>query len=1059
MSISATIHAAMQEEIPNSHGGCNACGRIGLPILLLREAYAPRPDAGHLFRWASDSEITYHPMHTDQLRLLRQGYVYVLLDQATWQAYAVAADATLQRFPVSQMPLGPPRPLPKWCATAGHDVIASFINIDTSLYRTAWVAFANDPWPRTVLDRYRKGIAQSDPATLARFVEVDLHRARNDPASLGIAMTDSFRFGMEGVLEFSTFSSARFTSAHGFYSRLGRWSETHNYLRTVIAREQLPNGVLALTLPDPVGMVVELNAQRTGWVQAMQAWRAQPQRHFEYFTSQALLGIQQLHAATAAAKGAEAAEREARQVEQWNDSPVGIKAHLPPVDIARQTRRNTARNQEQARDRLQARYDESARAAFQAGYDRELNHWQSMIDQVGQLYALHYAQPAFHQIGRFDYDAADPVSVEYFIQMMADCLAGGPSELMPEEGQPLGMTQLVWQHLLEDEHSLLYQALMARNQTLLQHVIGGLAGDDFGKVYDIIKAIAGTPEGQLLMVKPLQDAIGQLLAATTSAGNTLAQHLSERSRTLVGHVHRAAFALYAGQHVTPLRVSLTVGEYLSVLDEALQIRTDAFLQQVDQQFRDPVGRKVRAMVLSGAINIAAVGNRNQMIDVVLWTFEGAEQLQARLVQLKTSTAEGFGALVRNVAIGAASVKAQVSAGLQISSMAAQSVASDAMRSLRDAATGTGSVGLLLALGGLWFQQDSLRRNYRALQQTHQHNPEAQAAVWSSSLGVLGASVEAAGLVVAQVFARTQRPGQILTAGLGISIARYGGGIAAMAGVMDAVQYWNAGLRTGREGDELASLSYKHAAAASVLSAGAGIVSAVLKTSLLIALGTVVLLGLAAYALAINAKDHESSLLELWTRHSKWGKPEGHRRWIEDKDLDNAVSAFNAAVIGLHAYVSIETRFHSSHTANTPYSAGGMLNDGNAVAAGFYLDVDLSLPNPTSELTQYEWHLVIIPSRVGQPCCIAAYNSDTGRIEYNSRASEGVLAEPASLDKHFIFKALDRTIRITGSLPLLDNHNIEGIELTLAYWPNRHDKSNHAKVITLENKIDSTWSIF
>lgn len=1056
MSISATIHAAMQEEIPNSHGGCNACGRIGLPILLLREAYAPRPDAGHLFRWASDSEITYHPMHTDQLRLLRQGYVYVLLDQATWQAYAVAADATLQRFPVSQMPLGPPRPLPKWCATAGHDVIASFINIDTSLYRTAWVAFANDPWPRTVLDRYRKAIAQSDPATLARFVEVDLHRARNDPASLGIAMTDSFRFGMEGVLEFSTFSSARFTSAHGFYSRLGRWSETHNYLRTVIAREQLPNGVLALTLPDTVGMVVELNAQRTGWVQAMQAWRAQPQRHFEYFTSQALLGIQQLHAATAAAQGAEAAERKARQVEQWNDSPVGIKAHLPPVDIARQTRRNTARNQEQARDRLQARYDESARAAFQAGYDRELNHWQSMIDQVGQLYALHYAQPAFHQIARFDYDAADPVSVEYFIQMIADCLAGGPSELMPEEGQPLGMTQLVWQQLLEDEHSLLYQALMARNQTLLQHVIGGLAGDDFGKVYDIIKAIAGTPEGQLLMVKPLRDAIGQLLAATTSAGNTLAQHLSERSRTLVGHVHRAAFALYAGQHVTPLRVSLTVGEYLSVLDEALQIRTDAFLQQVDQQFRDPVGRKVRAMVLSGAINIAAVGNRNQMIDVVLWTFEGAEQLQARLVQLKTSTAEGFGALVRNVAIGAASVKAQVSAGLQISSVAAQSVASDAMRSLRDAATGTGSVGLLLALGGLWFQQDSLRRNYRALQQTHQHNPEAQAAVWSSSLGVLGASVEAAGLVVAQVFARTQRPGQILTAGLGISIARYGGGIAAMAGVMDAVQYWNAGLRTGREGDESANFLYKGAAWVSVASAGFGI--AFLGASL-IALGFIVFLGLAAYTLATIANNHESSLLELWARHSRWGKPEGHRRWIDEQDLSNAVSAFNAAVIGLHAYVSIRTRFQSSHTAQTPHSVGALLNDGNSVATGFYLDVDLRLPSATSELTKYEWHLAIIPAGVDRQRCTAAYSSDTGKIEHIPSDLGGVLADLGSLEKYFTLKSLDRTIHITGSLPLLDNHNIEKVELTLAYWPNRNDKSSHAKVVIIENIMNSVWSIF
>jgi len=526
---------------------------------------------------------------------------------------------------------------------------------------------------------------------------------------------------------------------------------------------------------------------------------------------------------------------------------------------------------------------------------------------------------------------------------------------------------------------------MARNQTLLQHVIGGLAGDDFGKVYDIIKAIAGTPEGQLLMVKPLQDAVGQLLAATTSAGNTLAQHLSERSRTLVGHVHRAAFALYAGQHVTPLRVSLTVGEYLSVLDEALQIRTDAFLQQVDQQFRDPVGRKVRAMVLSGAINIAAVGNRNQMIDVVLWTFESAEQLQARLVQLRTSTAEGFGALVRNVAIGAASVKAQVSAGLQISSMAAQSVASDAMRSLRDAATGTGSVGLLLALGGLWFQQDSLRRNYRALQQTHQHNPEAQAAVWSSSLGVLGASVEAAGLVVAQVFARTQRPGQILTAGLGISIARYGGGIAAMAGVMDAVQYWNAGLRTGREGDESANFFYNRAAAAAGFSASAGIFSALSASSPLIVIGISVLLGLAAYTLATKAKNLESSLLELWARHSRWGMPEGHRRWIDERDIDNAVSAFNAAVIGLYAHVSIETRFQSSHTAKTPYLAETMLNDGNAVAAGFYLDVDLSLPKPTSELTEYEWYLVIIPARVGGPCRIAAYSSGNGIIEYNPRA--------------------------------------------------------------------------
>ena len=126
---------------------------------------------------------------------------------------------------------------------------------------------------------------------------------------------------------------------------------------------------------------------------------------------------------------------------------------------------------------------------------------------------------------------------------------------MPEEGQLLGMTQLVWQQLLEDEHSLLYQALMARNQTLLQHVIGGLGRRRLRQGLRHHQSHRRHPEGQLLMVKPLQDAVGQLLAATTSAGNTLAQHLSERSRTLVGQ-HRAAFALCRAAR-NPLRVSLT----------------------------------------------------------------------------------------------------------------------------------------------------------------------------------------------------------------------------------------------------------------------------------------------------------------------------------------------------------------------------------------------------------------------------------------------------------------------------------------------------------------------
>ncbi|MFJ4457617.1 T6SS effector BTH_I2691 family protein [Pseudomonas sp. NPDC089392] len=1060
MSISNAIHVAMQEEVPNTYGSCNACGRSGLPILLLREAYAPRPDTGRPYRLAEDSEIIFHPMHTDQLRLLRQGYVYVLLDKEIWQAYEVAAEGTLQRFPVSQMPLGPPRSLPKWCATEGHDVIASFININTLLYRKAWIAFANDPWPRAVLDRYRKGIADGDPGTLARFVEVDLDTARNDPASIGIAMTDSFRFGMENVLEFSTFSSARFASVHGFYSRFGRWTETNNHVRNVIAQEQLPNGVLALTLPDPVGMVMELNAQRTGWVHAMQEWRAQPQRHFEYFTSQALLGIQELHAATAAAQGAEDAQREATQVEQWNNSPIAAKAYLPPLDIDAQSERNIARKQQEARERLEQRYDESARAAFQADYDRELKNWQSMIDQVGDLYARHYAKRAFQQIGYFDYDARDPVSVEYFIQMMAACLAGGPTEALPQEGQPLGMTQHIWQQLLEDERSLLYQALLARNQKLMQEAIVALAGDDFGKVYDIIKGIAGTADGQLLMIKPIQDAIGQLLAATNSAGNALSEHLSERSKTLIGHAHRSAFALFAGQQVTPLRVSLTLGEYMSLLNEALQARTDAFLQQIDKQFRDPVGRKVRAMVLSGAINIAAPGNRNQIIEVVLWAFESAESLQARLAQFREGAASGIGALVRSVAIGAGTLGTQVAGGLKVSSMAAQSVASGAMRSLRDGAASGASAGLLFALGGLWFHQDSLGKNYRALQETHPENPEALAAIWSSSLGLLGTSVEAAGLVVALVRPQIPRPGTVTTISLGSKIARYGAAITALAGAMDTVQYLNALVRTNRQGDTASTFRYMGAAGAAAFSAGFGVYAALFASSLLSPVGFAIILGLVAYTLAMDAKNQESSLLELWSRHSRWGTPEEHRRWLNPQDLDAAIGALNAAALGIQVHTSIETRLQSSHTAQMPNQTGALLSDGNVVPAGFYLDVHIRLPNFDTEVAHYKWHLTIVPAgRNRQPSHLAGNSSLPGKVEYTPGETKSIFTNPEILSDHIHSKTTDRALHISGSFPLLENHSMECIEVTLTYWPDRHDQSGHAKVSIRENKMTSFWSLF
>ncbi|MBK5001111.1 hypothetical protein IAE37_003387 [Pseudomonas sp. S31] len=933
MSISKAIRIAMAEEIPNPYGTCNACERSGLPILLLREAYAPHPRDTQSYLVAHGSEITHVKMRSDQLRTLRQGYVYILLDQEIWQAYQVTPEGALRRFPVSQPPRVPGRPLAKVCRTKNHDVIASFINIDTTLYQKAWIAFANDPWPRDVLDCYRDGIVKQRPDFIDRFVELDLNTARNDPASLGIAMTAE-DLGLDEVLEYGAPYPGKFTSAHGFYPRMARLAATRGFVRNTVLQEQLPNGVLALTVPDPVGLAIEANAQRTQWFQRMQEWRAEPQRHFEYFTSQALLGIRELNEARAAAQAVVDTAEEVRQREQWNNSAIRFKAPRPAVDVEAHTERTTDTKQQEARERLEERYDEKARAAFQAYYDSEVGHWQRMIDKVGELYANFYGHRAFQRIGYFDYSATDPLSIAYFIQMLSACLAGGPTERVPEEDAPLGPTQYLWQQLLEDHDSLLYRALTAKNQSLQQQLVKALSGNDLTYVYHAVKGMATSPEGERLMMEPVQDAIGLLLAGMANAGNSLGKQVTERTRSLIGHVHSSAFLLFAGQPITQVRLSLTLGEYMSLLNEALQERTDAFIGHLDKDFRRPAGRKVRAMVLSGAIHLAAAGNRSQLIEVMVWTLESAESLQARLAQLRDSAAGGAEALIRNVSIGADTLRfslASAADDVKIGAAAARAIASDGLRGLRTSASSPNSPKLLLALGSLWFQQETLRKNFEMLLETIPSNPEALAAIGSSTLGVVGVGIEATGLVMDLL-----RPGQIVvgpnaTVSAGQTVVKFGGAVTALASLMDAAQYFQAIKRVAANGDLSSARSFFAAGGFATLSAAAGVHAAIYSSALLGPLGWAITLGLVAYVFAVNARKQESSLLELWARRCIWGVPAQERRWIRSEHFDTSIGELNAAAIGLCAEVSVAVRLQSPQQQ----ASEGPLFNSEAVRFGFF----------------------------------------------------------------------------------------------------------------------------
>lgn len=114
------------------------------------------------------------------LRTLRMGYLYVLLDKTVWQAYEVTAAGHLRQFNALAMPEAETvTPLDESCRKAGHDITASFINLDDTLYREAWLAFSSDPWSREVLDGYKNALRPD-----SRFTKISLADLRNSPSTI-----------------------------------------------------------------------------------------------------------------------------------------------------------------------------------------------------------------------------------------------------------------------------------------------------------------------------------------------------------------------------------------------------------------------------------------------------------------------------------------------------------------------------------------------------------------------------------------------------------------------------------------------------------------------------------------------------------------------------------------------------------------------------------------------------------------------------------------------------------------------------------------------------------
>ncbi|MFK0312883.1 T6SS effector BTH_I2691 family protein [Pseudomonas sp. NPDC090233] len=1042
---------------------CKACQRQGLPILPLRQALVPDTRPGR-------DSATQTRMG---LRTLRSGYLYVLLDQRIWHAYEVTDHGHLRRFNPYEPPLGPPPPLPERCAQADHDLPSSFINIDTEAYGSAWLAFSSDAWPVSVLQAYRNGQAPAH-----RFEGLDLAQARNNPELLGLAMTpDNLQVDRQ-VFEYAQQLNGPFDSAHGFHSRFLRKFALRGYVVNAMQQHALENGVLAVVLDDTVGLVQEYNHQRLNWVVKRQAWREDPLRAYQLQTSQILQIIRQTQREWAAQEIQPSFEP------QTGDGPPAF------TDPATERQRLVDVRQRESDEKLEERYDEPRRAAFQADYDQQELQFQRHIDQHAVDYVTYCESAAFALIERHDYDGRNRESGIAYTKTMAGCLAGGITEAPSTSAEPAapaaGTSAALWLKWLQDPNSPAYRALLLRDGALLAALLPSFSQtesnnwNDSEKLYTALSKFIASEDAGLKLRDALKQSVTELQGAVNAASQRLAVWLDPGVQQVVRHLNSASQRIYNGVHLVELQVQMKLGEYYALQSAHLrQLQNSASekLAKARTKMMPPLhevmagvenkANKVKPIIQTGLLSLAVLDPKvaHTVVNVSVWVEGTAHELHERLAsEVKLNVNQlGPAAEMTLVDLKVAAGTLEPSArklldGMRISAGQASRLVSDGFTGLRG--TGKGWE-LLFSIGGLYLLSDSLGKNLKkAEEELGPKSSEAMMALYGSSVGIIGSSLELFGFLIPR---KSTTPHHL---SIGRKIARAGAILNAAAGLFESLQLILAAKRSYDSGDNITALWYALSASSATIGTATAI-RAVFSPLLLGALGATVLFSLITYLFTKHATKRESTQLERWTGRCYFGKPNAtpHVHWDAPQHSDIALAELNAAVLGLEGNLKIESIFH-----NQPISS--KIGIPIIPLTQKLLKFRIALPRFTHTTSSYHW--AILFHRLGDG---SAPNYKGGEVIFDERyytpsietrtskyAAMKPIAPPKMADYHPETREIvnteqkittpnnNRPLLIDGKIKLAatsGSHNVMTVSLVITYWPDRTLSNAYAEIVIHE----------
>ncbi|KER72444.1 hypothetical protein HR51_07400 [Burkholderia cepacia] len=861
--------------------------------------------------------------------MLRAGYLYVLLDGKVWQAYQVTYQGALRQFdPLQSPPLdadGNIPPLPESCISNGDEVAAAFLNINGN-FRKAQIAFANDPWPKEVLNAYRTG-----KSPMSRFATYDIAKLKSDPSSAG-ADNDSKAMGLTQVTELGSkvwefvADSMDFHSVHGFYARAHRVAAMQAFVTSSVARYPFKKGVPILILPDAVGMVQEYNSLRVYWMQQLQNYAGDPENQYKCFTSQALLKLKEVEAEWAKQEGAAAAKEQVKRVKDWNSNSVlANKAALPPVNVGQVADRVAKENTKKYHRRLEDAYDESLRNKFQTAYDNKIKHFESQIDAFGKHWDRWCEADSWMRQCEHDYDGDNlkSGSCHAYANMMAICVAGGPSGA-PAKRDPrdpnkppllTDATQKRWEKWLRDPKSPVYQALLAKNKNILAGLMPSSDGlNDSSKLYGAIRfAVESKDIGGAFLQPKVKHTAGVLLMAVNSAAISLSANVGEEVSKWVRNMNGGCQVLYERMEATRFQVDLTLTEYMSLLSDSLH------------RGMEGGGKRVRSLLLGGLISIPNPKLRNTVIKVTGWAMDSAESIGKRLRDLAGKPSG------EALAIGSLSMRSLVM--LESFDPAARKFfqavkvrSSDAVKFTQITAVSmhrrSGPQSLLFSAVALWMSYDSLKQSMDSVKTTvGAAYPEAELGAVSASIGALAAVVETVGVSLkafssgARTAARMGGASRATVATLknvvdvGGVLVKGTGFVFAALSFLDAAQSVAMAGRAAKQGDVSARNSYRAAAGFSLFAGGLGVYAVAVESAFLGPLGVAVMLGLVAYWFTQQGKSLEATSVELWARRCVFGKKEGKLvLWDTPDQAGDAVAALNAAILGFSVDVDFENEW-------------------------------------------------------------------------------------------------------------------------------------------------------